>query len=275
MQLSLAVLAAAVSQAVVSTASTLTPPVLPLIVRNPYLSTWLGNAREAPWVKWPMFYTGEEVGLSLMAHVPSQGVVYPLIGRPQDSLASNAGYVRLGSSFNRIHKLMLHSRYHVQYPEYLGHNYDASTTNFTYRVDTGAAKSLDITVSFLSPITPTSTLRQSIPASYVTIDVRGNVDVNVYMDIDGRWVSGDGGSILNWQWATLNVEDATNGTSDNGRKSVLQSWQIRRDRELDLSEIRDRAEWGTLHFTGPDVSDSIPTSISCLTHLQLLTGCAV
>ena len=42
-------------------ASTLTPPVLPLIVRNPYLSTWLGNARDDPWSKWPIFYTGEEV----------------------------------------------------------------------------------------------------------------------------------------------------------------------------------------------------------------------
>lgn len=92
MQLSLAVLAGAVTQAAVTTASTLTPPVLPLIARNPYLSTWLGNAREAPWSKWPMFYTGEEIGLSLMVHVPSQGSVYPLLGRPHDSLPSDAVY---------------------------------------------------------------------------------------------------------------------------------------------------------------------------------------
>ena len=45
-------------------ASTLTPPVLPLIVRNPYLSTWLGDAREPPWSKWPMFWTGQEVSLT-------------------------------------------------------------------------------------------------------------------------------------------------------------------------------------------------------------------
>lgn len=94
MHLFLAALAAVVGQAAVSTASSLTPPVLPLIVRNPYLSTWLGNAREAPWSKWPMFYTGEELGLSLMAHVPSQGLVYPLLGKPQDSLAGDAGYER-------------------------------------------------------------------------------------------------------------------------------------------------------------------------------------
>lgn len=90
MRLLLAVLAAAVLQATADAASSLTPPVLPLIVRNPYLSTWLGNAREAPWSKWPMFYTGEEIGLSLMAQVPSTGSVYPLLGRPHDSLQSNA-----------------------------------------------------------------------------------------------------------------------------------------------------------------------------------------
>ncbi|KAJ5386597.1 hypothetical protein N7509_009138 [Penicillium cosmopolitanum] len=223
MQLPLAVLAAAFTQAALTTASSLTPPVLPLTVRNPYLSTWLGNAREAPWSKWPMFYTGEEIGLSLMAHVPSQGAVYPLVGKPQDSLPSGQ----------------------VQFPEYLGNNYDASTTNFTYRIDTGSSTPLEITISFLSPITPTSTLRQSIPASYVTIDVRGDTNVNVYMDIDARWVTGDHGTKINWAWDTINVQDKTS------KSPALQRWQIRREQELHLSEIRDRAEWGTLHFTGP------------------------
>lgn len=134
----------------------------------------------------------------------------------------------------------------MQYPEYLGNNYDASTTNFTYRIDTGSSTPLEITVSFLSPITPTSTLRQSIPASYVTIDVKGKAEVNVYMDIDGRWVSGDDGSKINWDWDTVKI--------DNAAKPNLQQWKIRRESELLLSEIRDRAEWGTLHFTGPTVS---------------------
>lgn len=43
-------------------ASTLTPPVLPLTVRNPYFSTWLADAREPPWKKWPIFWTGQSVG---------------------------------------------------------------------------------------------------------------------------------------------------------------------------------------------------------------------
>lgn len=81
--------------AAIAEASRLTPPVLPLIVRNPYLSTWLGNARDSPWSKWPMFYTGEEMGMVIMAHVPSTGKTYPLLGKPHDSLTSqkkDSGY---------------------------------------------------------------------------------------------------------------------------------------------------------------------------------------
>lgn len=58
-----AIVAAASLLNINTEASVLTPPVLPLIVRNPYLSTWLADAREEPWTKWPMFYTGQSVGL--------------------------------------------------------------------------------------------------------------------------------------------------------------------------------------------------------------------
>lgn len=33
-----------------------------------------------------MFYTGEEIGFSVLASVPETKHVYPLLGRPQDSL---------------------------------------------------------------------------------------------------------------------------------------------------------------------------------------------
>jgi hypothetical protein len=71
---------------IVLATSRLTPPVLPLIVRNPYLSTWLSDARDIPWEHWPIFYTGDHIGLSVLVQVPSTGIVYPLLGRPQDSL---------------------------------------------------------------------------------------------------------------------------------------------------------------------------------------------
>ena len=85
----LVIVAAATSLVSSAAASTLNPPVLPLIVRNPYLSTWLGNARDKPWSKWPMFYTGEEIGFSILASVPETKHAYPLLGRPQDSLDEN------------------------------------------------------------------------------------------------------------------------------------------------------------------------------------------
>ncbi|KAL2835550.1 hypothetical protein BJY01DRAFT_223549 [Aspergillus pseudoustus] len=222
MRLSLALLAATL-QATVGAASSLTPPVLPLIVRNPYLSTWLGNARDVPWSKWPMFYTGEELGLSLMAQVPSTGMVYPLLGKPHEVLPESTEY---------------------KFPTYLGANYDASTTNLTYSIHPeSTSTSLNITVSFLSPITPTSTLRQSIPASYVTIYVDSDVTVNVYMDINGRWASGDPASQITWKFATERA-------SENSSPS-LQRWSLQRETQVLLSEVRDRAEWGTIYFTGP------------------------
>ncbi|KAL8788314.1 MAG: hypothetical protein Q9213_001711 [Squamulea squamosa] len=211
-------------------ASKLTPPVLPLIVRNPYLSTWLGDARQPPWHEWPMFWTGERVGFSIMASVPGSDNVYPLLGRPQDSLS-----------------LDTHAEYNVSFPVYLGAHFDASTTNFTYLIPAPESLSkstqpVELTLSFLSPITPTSTLRQSIPASYMTVHVKGSFNVNLYVDLNGQWVSGNRGSQIVWDLAHQQL-----GTSDKG----LKTWQIRRETELLLSEERDQAEWGTLHFTGP------------------------
>ena len=78
----------------------------------------------------------------------------------------------------------------------------------------------------------------------MTVHVQGDVALNIYMDVNGRWVSGDAGSKVNWH------HDGLGSTSD---KPTLQRWQLRRESELLLSEIRDRAEWGTLHFTGPSV----------------------
>ncbi|KAI4099594.1 MAG: hypothetical protein LQ339_005892 [Xanthoria mediterranea] len=211
-------------------ASKLTPPVLPLIVRNPYLSTWLGDARQPPWHEWPMFWTGERIGFSIMASVPGSDKVYPLLGRPHDSLS-----------------LDTNAEYNITFPMYLGAQFDASTTNFTYMIPapqslSKSPKPVELTLSFLSPITPTSTLRQSIPASYMTVHVKGSFNINLYVDLNGQWVSGNRGSQITWELAHQEL-----GKSDKG----LKTWQIRRETELLLSEERDQAEWGTLHFTGP------------------------
>lgn len=219
-------------------ASTLTPPVLPLIVRNPYLSTWLGNARDVPWEKWPMFWTGQEIGFSILASLPDTNTVYPLLGRPQDSLSSKA------------------KGYNISYPTYKGAKYDASVTNLTYAISspnsTSDASDLELILSFLSPITPSSTLRQSIPAAYLTIHVTGNFNIDVYIDVNGQWVSGNRGNKIEWKLSQGDPE---------GNGKPLKTWIVKRQVEQELTEFRDQAEWGQLHFTAPaDVRHECGTS---------------
>ncbi|ORX90922.1 hypothetical protein BCR34DRAFT_581616 [Clohesyomyces aquaticus] len=219
--------------------STLKPPVLPLIVRNPYFSTWLGNAREEPWKKWPMFWTGSEVGFGIMASLPDTGAVFPLLGRPQDSLRSDS------------------KQYSLSYPTYKGAKYDASTTNLTYSIPAPAkladADHLEITLSFLSPITPTSTLRQSIPAAYLSVHVEGCFDVTIYVDVNGQWVSGNRGNIIEWR---LHEQEPVDKKSEG-----LKTWKVKRREEQILTESWDQPEWGQLHFTAPyDVRHESGTS---------------
>ncbi|CAK3896360.1 glutaminase A L-glutamine amidohydrolase [Lecanosticta acicola] len=208
-----------------SLASTLTPPVLPLIVRNPYLSTWLAKARDEPWTEWPMFWTGGSIGFGVLASLPETSTVYPLLGKPHDSLDRDS------------------SHYSIAFPEYLGAQYDASTTNLSYAIPSTKSSngSVELVLSFLSPITPTSTLRQSIPASYLTVHVKGNLDIDLYVDVNGQWVSGNRGSHIRWNLLQSQQESA----------GKLKTWRVRRSNEELFTEWEDRAEWGTLHFTGP------------------------
>jgi hypothetical protein len=138
-------------------------------------------------------------------------------------------------------------RYSISYPKYRGAQYDASTTNLTYSLPApdvlSSADYLNITLSFLSPITPTSTLRQSLPAAYVTVYVEGSFDVNIYIDVNGQWVSGFPDSQIEW---TLSQQKAA-GTGEG-----LKTWTVKRKDQIIFAEERDQAEWGQLSFTAPD-----------------------
>lgn len=136
--------------------------------------------------------------------------------------------------------------FNVTYPTYLGATFDASTTNLTYNIP-GPSTSQDplrVILSFLSPITPSSTLRQSIPAAYLTVHVSGGFDIDIYIDVNGLWVSGDRGNHIEWSFSRAEVPE------EQG-KPPLKTWKIKRRTEQLFTENWDRAEWGTLHFTGP------------------------
>jgi len=134
-------------------------------------------------------------------------------------------------------------RYSVAYPEYLGAQWDATTTNLTYRIPPPSNMSgpLNLTISFLSPITPDSTLRQSIPASYISIHAQGSFSVDLYMDINGGWVSGNDASKMKWD---MTVDELLG----------LRAWKIQKEEERRFEEFNDHGEWGRLYFTAPGVS---------------------
>ena len=138
------------------------------------------------------------------------------------------------------------TRYNVSFPIYKGAHYDASTTNLTYSIPTpeknGSSDPIEITISFLSPITPTSTVRQCIPAAYISVHVTGTVNVNIYMDLNGQWVSGDRGKDIVWEHTETSLGGDTPG---------LKTWRLRTRDEQQLTEFQDRAEWGTLLFSAP------------------------
>jgi hypothetical protein len=163
-----------------------------------------------------------------MASVPDTGAVFPLLGRPHDSLPRD------------------HPKYKVAYPEYLGATFDASTTNLTYQIrGRSSNQSARLTLSFLSPITPSSTLRQSIPAAYMTVIVEGCADVNIYTDTNGQWVTGNRDNQVKWELQMYRR------SRSEGREALLKTWKVARAHEQLFTEFEDRAEWGTMQFSGP------------------------
>jgi len=179
-----------------------------------------------------------QIGFSVMASVPAAGKVYPLLGRPHDSLS------RTGKLYN------------VTFPEYLGVTFDASTTNLTYLIPAQSDddEAVRVTLSFLSPITPSSTLRQSIPAAYLTVTAEGCFDISIYTDLNGEWVSGNRGNEIKWE---LYEPPRKHGDTSQ----AIKTWKVARKSEQLLTEFNDHAEWGTLHFSAPaDIQHQCGTS---------------
>ena len=78
----------------------------------------------------------------------------------------------------------------------------------------------------------------------MTVHVSGGFDIDIYVDVNGQWVSGNRASEIVWEF----------GQQELAENKGLKTWKIRRETEQLLSETRDQAEWGTLHFSAPAVS---------------------
>ena len=80
----------------------------------------------------------------------------------------------------------------------------------------------------------------------MTVYVSGGFNVDIYVDINGQWASGDRGSEIIWDFDQQPL----------GGDKALKTWKIKRATEQLFSEIRDQAEWGTLYFSAPSVGPS-------------------
>ena len=111
------------------------PPSYPLAVRNPYLSVWMPSDRvqQLPYAE-PQFWAGQELGWSVIVRV--NGQAYSLMGVP-DADASN---IRPAT---------------VRQAEFTA----------THSIFDFMAGPVEITLDFLSPVSPSNYVRQSLPFS--------------------------------------------------------------------------------------------------------------
>ncbi|KLO10459.1 DUF1793-domain-containing protein [Schizopora paradoxa] len=152
-------------------------PAWPLAVKNPFLNTWyqLGSKPDPLSVVWPMFWNPSVVGWFCDAVVDD--IPYRLMGA-QESIGTVTPEVTTQLQITP-----------------------------TQTIIPMQAGPVNITMTFLSPITATDLSRQSLPFSYFFITATSADGlphaVRVYSDITAEWIGGDTNLVAN---ATGNVE---------------------------------------------------------------------
>jgi hypothetical protein len=81
-----------------------------------------------------------------------------------------------------------------------------------------------INVTFLSPVEPSDLRRQSIPASYMNVDVF-SIDgaqhkVQLYSDVSAEWASGDRSAVAKWDFGTINSTPSKRADPDTGTSTM-------------------------------------------------------
>jgi hypothetical protein len=186
----------------------LRPPAVPLVVKSPYLSTWLAADNLAG--TWPTFWTGRITAMTGIATI--DGSPFLFLGAPGSPTAF---------PFPTLRQLSL--------------TVTATKSSFVL-----AQAGVELTVTFLSPVTPGDLKRQSQPLSYVAVAARSTDGathrVSVYFDISGEWASGDSGRQITW------AQETADGVTTLSYQQTA---------PIVLGEIADTAEWGTIVFSSP------------------------
>ncbi|KAK9899072.1 putative glutaminase A [Cystobasidium minutum MCA 4210] len=157
------------------------PTSIPLAVRSPYLSTWLWGGTNDRFgdltTQQASFWNGNT--LPWCGTVLVDGQAYTWMGIPSNCAPGGIQATQRSMSFT------------------------ASKTTFVMRAGT-----VDITIDFLSPVTPKDLVRQSLPYSYMEVTASPNDNashsVQIYTDITGEWASNDWNLNITWGKTVLN-----------------------------------------------------------------------
>ncbi|KAF2848167.1 DUF1793-domain-containing protein [Plenodomus tracheiphilus IPT5] len=192
-----------------STFSPARPPALPLAVKSPYFNTWLpagsndGNGGYLPG-RWPTFYVGQDIGWTGLIRVDSKTLTW--MGAPEQvrELANQTSY-----------------------------EYTSTRSIFKITAD----DKVELTLTFLSPLTPMDIKRQSLTFSYMHVEVHSldgaEHDVQIYTDISAEWVSGNSYHIAEWNSNTY--EDIHYHKIWNQEQQFGVEW-------------KDQATWGNWYY---------------------------
>lgn len=123
--------------------------------------------------------------------------------------------------------------------------YTADAVTLSYVIN-----QVNIDLIFTNPVT-LDYLRQSIPFSYLEIlssVSRDNEKLQLYLDINGTWLSGDRANFISWALENTTHEQTHPIDRLSTRSSII-SHKIHRTSQLLFTENGDMAEWGELYWS--------------------------
>ncbi|KAB8305035.1 hypothetical protein EYC80_004340 [Monilinia laxa] len=195
------------------------------MVKSPYFNSWQLFGANAPdpengdslALRWNRFWHGQIMGMTGIVIVdgePSTWMGYPFAA-DQKTLLQEANQT----------------------------SFEYTSTKSIFTFDVGGK--INLTATFLSPLTPHDLKRQSLTMSYLHVDVvstdGAGHDVSIYTDISAEWISGDRTTTAQWDYGV---------TSDD-----IAYHRVYRQEQLEFTEINEQAEWGYWYWATQDTTN--------------------